>query len=58
MVSYSRHNLYFIDINERKIIKSLEFEDTIWSLDISWDGSKLALGMEAGDIYIYDIGSD
>lgn len=50
----TRQNLHCYDLKEGNELKNLSFEELIWSMDISMDGTKLAVGLDNGQIKIYE----
>lgn len=49
----SRQNVYFYDISTGKQLKHMPFDELIWSMDISMDGTKLAVGLDSGQIKMF-----
>lgn len=51
----TRQNLYFYDLKEGKQLKNLPFDEFIWSMDVSMDGTKLAVGLDSGQVKLYQL---
>ena len=54
LVAATKSALHFIDFREGETAHTVTFSDNeVWSLSISNDGTKIALGMDNGDVKIY-----
>ncbi len=51
----SRQTMHIIDYRNQKILKEVSFEPRTWCLDISWDGTKVAVGLEDGTVKLYSL---
>ncbi len=51
----TRQNVYFYDIKEGSELKRLSFDQLVWSMDISMDGTKLAIGLDSGEVKLYSM---
>lgn len=53
VVAISKQNLYLIDFKKNQVLKKVNVQEDLWSLDISMNGSMIALGLESGKPKVY-----
>lgn len=53
LIAMSKQSLHLIDFRQNKELKKIDIDEVLWSLDVSMDGSKLAVGTESGQIKLY-----
>lgn len=55
VVVTSRQALHLIDYRNQKMLKEITYEPRVWCMDVSLDGTKIAVGLEDGTVKIYGI---
>ncbi|MEQ9229085.1 MAG: WD40 repeat domain-containing protein [Cyclobacteriaceae bacterium] len=55
LIATSRQAIHIIDYRNQKILKEVSFEPRAWCMDISWDGTKVAVGLEDGTVRLYSL---
>jgi WD40 repeat protein len=56
IIASTKTDVILIDFVKGEVLKKLSFDgNQIWSLDLSMDGSRMAVGLESGDVKLFQL---